>query len=594
MNVAIPGLKGPNLPVQGGAVHARVGSPSHAQEPTAWILQAFVALLGIAMFLIAVSGFPNLLDNERRVGGYVLDAVQNGHWMIQRDTAGVVASKPPLLTWIAALVTLGFGELNLFAIYFPSALATVGVALVLLGAGKRYFGWQAGFLAALMYLVSFASDKQLMTARYDGLLALPVILAALAAFRAWSLNRGWTWFWLAAAVGTLAKGPIALVLGAAGLFAHLWEKRTSHNSQLRGSHWLGVLVYLTICGGWFLLAYSEMGQPLTEKMLGRELAAHATGAGRGEAMFLGFYEPPLEFLSAFAPWSLLAFLGFWRVARQPALESETRRFERFLFCSFFFGLVLFCIAAHQRGRLIFPLIPFAALLAGREGAQWLRLWAPARLMKAAGVVAVFTLGILALYHHVLLGNSERIKKTLGCREVAAEVRRTLGKEFPLVLVDVPFALQFYLGTARPVTSLERAADLLQGDFPAVVAISDLDSLLARFPTNSPPLHELARWPSNGIPFIRIVSNHPVTETDSAERLATILGPLRLQLENLEFVRTRGHEIVLRPGARTGTVSVVNESESAQQVRIRILARTEEPDTISGKFLAAGERWSVSQ
>ena len=163
MNVAIPGLKGPNLPVQGGSVHARVGSPSHAQEPTAWILQAFVALLGIAMFLIAVSGSPNLLDNERRVGGYVLDAVQNGHWMIQRDTAGVVASKPPLLTWIAALVTLGFGELNLFAIYFPSALATVGVALVLLGAGKRYFGWQAGFLAALMYLLSFAGDKQLMT-----------------------------------------------------------------------------------------------------------------------------------------------------------------------------------------------------------------------------------------------------------------------------------------------------------------------------------------------------------------------------------------------------------------------------------------------
>jgi 4-amino-4-deoxy-L-arabinose transferase-like glycosyltransferase len=158
------------------------------------------------MFVIALTGYPNLMDNERRLGAYVLDAVQNGHWMIQKEISGELASKPPMLTWLAALSTLAIGELTRFAIYLPSALATIGVALLLLTEGRRHFGWAAGFLSALAYLLSSAGDRQMMTARYDGLLALPVTLAAVAAFRAWQTGRGWTWFWLAGAFGTLVKG----------------------------------------------------------------------------------------------------------------------------------------------------------------------------------------------------------------------------------------------------------------------------------------------------------------------------------------------------------------------------------------------------
>jgi hypothetical protein len=546
------------------------------------------------MFSIAVSGYPNLLDNERRVGAYVLDAVQNGHWMIQRDSTGQVASKPPLLTWIAALVTLGFGELTRFAIYLPSALAATGVALLILGAGKRYFGWQAGFLGAVMYLLSASGDKQMMTARYDGLLALPVTLATLAAFRAWSRERGWTSFWLAGALGTLAKGPIGLLLGGSGLLAHFWERRTGHPSRLRGSHWLGLLLFLTICGGWFLLAYAQMGQPLIEKMLGRELAAHATGLGRKEVMFLGFYEPPLSFLGSFAPWSLLACLAFWRVVRQPSPEAEARRFERFLTCSFFFGLLLFCVAAHQRGRLVFPLIPAAALLAGREGAKWVQLWSTPRLMKTAGALAGITLGALVLYHHVLLGRSAKIQQTLGCREFAANVRRTLGEQFPVVHVDTPFAVQFYLNTARPRTSFERAAELLQGDFPAFVAVSDFDILLAQFPTNAPTLQEVIRWPAQGAPLVRIVSNR--VSAGPPERLATILGPFRVRLEHLNFVRIRDNELVLRPGSEPGMVSIANESLSPQRVRVRCLKGTNKSggeDVVPERTLAPAETWSLT-
>ena len=477
-------------------------------SPASWRLYVAVAALGMTMFAIALSGYPNLMDNERRIGAYVLDAVQHGHWIMQRDVTGAVASKPPLLTWIAALSTVAFGEINRFSIYLPSALATLGVALLLVGAGKKHFGWRAGFLAGLIYLLCPAGDRQLVTARYDGLLALPVTLAALAAYRAWTTGRGWTWFWLAGALGTMAKGPIALVLGGAGLLAHFWEKRARHESSLRGSHWLGVTLFVVICGGWFFLAYAEMGQPFLDKLLGRELAAHATGAGRKDAMFMGFYEPPLAFLSNFAPWCVFALVAFWRVWKRPSEGADERRFERFLFCWFFAGLVLFSIAAHQRGRLIFPLFPAAALLAARELAWWLRGWSTPRLFKTAGAFAAFVLAFLVLYHHVLLGRSTRVQATLGLRGVADGLDKTLGAQFPVVHVDTPFALQFWLNTARPLVSFSNAAALLRANEPVVVAVSNFPKLEALLPTNQITLHELARWPSNGTTLVRVVSNRP--------------------------------------------------------------------------------------
>lgn len=559
--------------------------------PPVWGLYLLVAVLGMAMFAIAVSGYPNLMGNESRIGSYVFDAVQNGHWIVQRDLTGSVASKPPLLTWMVGLVTLGFGEINRFALYLPSALATVGTALVLLAAGKRQFGWPSGFLSAVIYLLSAAGAQQMATARYDGLLALPVTLAALAAFRAWSLGRGWTWFWLAGAVGTMAKGPIALVLGAGGLLAHFWERRTCHETRLSGSHWPGMLLFLGICGGWFALACIEMGPPVIQKMLGYELAAHVTGMGRHETMFLRFYEPPWSFLKEIAPWSLATAVASWRVWKAPASASAARRFERFLVCWFFLGLLLFCVAAHQRSRLILPLIPAAALLAGRELARWVQLWSTKRLIFATSGLGVLVLASLMLYHHVLLVRSRHVRTTLGMREVAAIVRERWGESFPLVHVDTPFALQFYLNTTRPLASFEQAAQLLQQDYPAYVCVSDYDKLLAQLGAEAPALHEITRWPDQGPPLVRIVSNCPPEEKSS--RIATVHGPFLVRLDGLELVEAKGHELVVRRGQAAGEISVLNQSPLDQPVRIRVESSASgHADAVLERVLAPAEAWSL--
>lgn len=566
---------------------------SAAAEPKASWLYAFIGFTAAALFLIALLGQPDLIDNERRVGAYILDAVQHGHWMAQRDTTGEVASKPPMVTWIGASVTLLVGELNRFTIYLPSALATLVVGLLLFKIGRERFGWAAGLLAATAYLVSPMGNEIAQTARYDGLFALPVLLAAMAAFRAWTTGRGWTWFWLAAAFGTLVKGPLGLVLGAVGLLAAIWEWRSGSPLRPRGQHWLGIALYLLICGGWFWLAYREMGPPLIEKQIGRELLRHAVKGTAKETMGGKFWEPTLAFLCFLLPWSVVSLLALWRVVKKPSPDHTTRRFERFLFCWFVAGLILFSIAAHQRSRLIFPIMPALALLTGRELARlialWKPHWPPQALVRSLAGLTAFVLCFLMFHRRELLRHSTDVQRTVAIKDFADKIRNELGAQFPLTYVgrNPPglnlFPLQFYLNTMRPHVTLDQAADLLRGPVPVFVVVgkardsmdqapdspSDpLARLKALLGTNAPPLHELARCSAQSKVLMRIVSNHPRLEWPAQNVSQT--ASLRVATRAARQLRVSGGERFFARTAPGGSLTISNLSTNEPQaLRIRL-------------------------
>jgi hypothetical protein len=490
-----------------------------------------------------------------------------------------------MFTWIAALATLPFGRINRFSLYLPSALATLSVSLIIFRVGRAQFGWQSGFLAAMIYLLSLVADKQAAMARYDGLFTLPVTLGSFAAYRAWVSGRGWTWFWLAAAAATLVKGPLGILLSASGLLAAWWEKRSGTPLGIRGPHWGGIGLLLVICGGWFWLAYQEMGDALIAKMVGRELLGHAVGSNTSHFPLAGFYEPAFSFLRVFLPWNLIACLGFWRVWRKPSDSVETRRFERFLFCWFFVGLVIFSVAAHQRGRLIFPLIPAAALLAGRELARWVILWSPERIRRAAlGAAAIFLVGI-GVYHHVLLRWSTKVQETVGMKDLAREVQHRFGDQFPINHVDSPFALQFYLNTARPQISTSQAAGLLSGEYPAVVTVSDFVKLRSQLPAQT-PCYEIARWPATNEAAARVVSNVPRPELTN--RLATVIGPLSIQMQDARLLRTRRRELEFVALTPVANVTISNQSMRPQTVSLRF--RSQRGPFPQARVLEPGQSW----
>ena len=456
-----------------------------------------VILVATAMFAIRLVGPPNLMDNDQeRPASYVLDAVLNGHWACPVDWMGDVTSKPPLYTWLAGLATLSFDRISLFTLYLPAAVSVAGMACLILLAGRKHFGQTAGLLGALAFLLSPMMSRQVALARTDALFAFMISLAALAAFRAWMRGRGWTRFWFLATLATLAKGPLGILLAAGGLTACVGEKKTA-----RGSHGFGLALFCLITFGWFALAYQEGGPMVMDKMLKREMVFHAVTNETGDVIGQNFYKPVIYFLHRFLPWSLLACTGLWRVYKWPAASEPERRFERFLGSWFFVGLVAFSIAPHQRGDLLAPILPPAALLAGREIALLLKDFRQERIVLGSTVFALAMLGVITRYYFKK-ADEPLIQKTLGMEQLARSMNG-----ISMIHVDTPFTLQFYLNTMQIVTPPEKAGELLSSTNPIVVALCDFNRVRPWIKKDV-EIHELARWPETGEPFVRVISNRP--------------------------------------------------------------------------------------
>jgi hypothetical protein len=173
------------------------------------------------------------------------------------------------------------------------------------------------------------------------------------------------------------------------------------------------------------------------------------------------------------------------------------------------------------------------------------------------------------------------------QELAGIVREKVGDEFPLTHVDSPYAFQFYLETKRSLVSVKEAARLLHLDAAAFVAISDLASLQTELGADSPALHEVARWPLSGKPFLRIVSNHPRLEW--TDRMGCVLKPLRLRMEDVHLLQARGHEIVFISAKDKGKLTLTHLGQG-EAVHVRIGSSSR--NIFEERRLNTGESWAV--
>ncbi|MFH0954080.1 MAG: hypothetical protein V1873_07100 [Verrucomicrobiota bacterium] len=266
---------------------------------------------------------------------------------------------------------------------------------------------------------------------------------------------------------------------------------------------MGILLFLVITVGWFALAYHDSGQPFVDRVLKRELLGHMIASDAGTPPLVNFYKPFPYFLHRFAPWSLLACLGFWRVLARKAAGDEERRFERFLFCWFWLGMIIFSVSPHQRADILAPIIPPAALLAGRELARWLAGVRPVRLVAGAAAVAVALLGVTANYYWSK-ADEPAVRQTLGMKALARDIEANVDPA-RLMHVSTPFTLQFYLNTMITLIPPEEAAQRLAGTNPVFVAVCDMSQVKSHLPKET-RLQEVAQWPATGEPFVRVMSN----------------------------------------------------------------------------------------
>ena len=563
-----------------------------ANEGLGWRPVLLIALLVATLFALRVASPANLRgqDQERPVA-YVLDAVHNGNWLCQRDLSGDITSKPPFYTWCCALLTALCGQINIACLYLPGALGALGTACLVFRFARIHFGFRAALFSVLAVLLTTASLKSIGLARTDGVFAFIVTATALLAYRSWIRGGGWTWFWLLGAVATLTKGPLGVVLGAGGLLAFVWERKSLNKLPFKGSHLLGIALFLLITGGWLCLAWWQYGPPVITKLLGKELVAHALGTDQSHIPGTRFWQPPLYYLGRAAPWSLLAYYGLWRLWRHPAAEAGQRRFERFVFCWFAAGLFIFSMSPHQRGDLLWPIMPAGAMIAGRELARLTRAWSSVRIFCLVSAIITLALAGFSVYYFGGKMGEGAVLETVALKKLAHDIEQTGGEEFPLTHVDDSMTLQFYLNTMRPRTSPERAAELLRGAEPAFVAIRNQTKLNAARKPDDLPWFTLLPDPaySNHCPT-RIVGNRPELKAEDVS--AFCFGPLFIRARGVKLLGATEREFRFVACKSRGEIVIANESAKACSVRVAVEGG-DEAEQIHERTLLENQTWSVA-
>lgn len=475
------------------------------------LLLALLFGLLLSLYTLRITAPPDLEGYaQHRNVGYVMDAVWNGNWLAQYDIQGRITSKPPLHTWLSAGLALFLG-VNRLSLTLPSLLGIGLLVLLVFRVGGRHLGRSAGFWAAFALLMAPMVSKHISLARSDSLFALATACCAFAAWRAWVGGKSWTPFWLAGALATLIKGPLGLLLGAAGLLAFFWERRTSGRATpaLKGSHFFGIVLFLGLGLGWFLLALNSYGQELFDKVILDELIGQATGGPKSTVPGSNLLKPSFYFVIRFIPFSLFAIGGLLRVFRAPAETAEERLFERFLTCWFLAGMVLFSLAAHHRADLLLPLWPAAALLAGREMSRLAHHIGNLRAAWCTALACVFLLGLTYLNYHQMPDKRDRITRySMTARDAALALRKTSLDPQRLQHLDTPVSFQMHLETHhRWVEPKALLKALAETDGEMLIAVENHERFAELFNEHSMLIsREVFRWPvAAENPFISIFS-----------------------------------------------------------------------------------------
>jgi len=149
---------------------------------------------------------------------------------------------------------------NEFAVRLPAALFSIGQVVITAALAEAMLGATAGFLAALALALSPLFFSLARFATLDPALAF-FLTAALAAFYAasrrdsFALPSARRWILASSAMlalGTLAKGPVALLLGVAIVFIWLASERRLAETR-RMPIVLCALIYCVIVTPWFVL-----------------------------------------------------------------------------------------------------------------------------------------------------------------------------------------------------------------------------------------------------------------------------------------------------------------------------------------------------
>jgi len=173
-----------------------------------------VLLLAASVVLIAAHG-PSTTHAYAQVYciGSIISITEGGHWLLPSNPMRGLYRKPPLYLWLAAPVPKVTGLYNDFVFRLPTVVSFLAAAVMVYFMGRRWFGPNAGLLAAALWIAIVHMAKLSYLAMTDMLFAACILGSILCAdrllFHRCAAPSRWKWavsFWATMILGALTKG----------------------------------------------------------------------------------------------------------------------------------------------------------------------------------------------------------------------------------------------------------------------------------------------------------------------------------------------------------------------------------------------------
>jgi 4-amino-4-deoxy-L-arabinose transferase-like glycosyltransferase len=356
------------------------------------------ALLAAILYLPGL-GRPALWEpDEGRYAEIAREMVVSGDYVTPRDDFELYFEKPPLVYWADA-ASIGVFGANEFAVRLPAALFSVGQVVVTAALAEVMFGATAGFFAALALALSPLFFGFARFATLDPALAF-FLTAALAAFylaaRDESFSRPSARRWMLTsaamlALGTLAKGPVALLLG--GAIPLIWLAFERRLAEIRAMPLAACLIiYTLVVVPWFVLIESRNPGFLNFFFVHEHLQRYVTSSEHGWGPW--FFIPIV--IGGAWPWIFFVPLGWSTMRTNDASPDGTARRPAASFLAIWFVVifVFFSIPRSKLGSYILPAMPPLAIVAGYGLARLSALDA-SRRRRLLAVVAIASVALAA-------------------------------------------------------------------------------------------------------------------------------------------------------------------------------------------------------
>lgn len=284
----------------------------------------YLTLLFFSLFLYLL-GNHLLAITDTAESNYALTAkemVLSGDWISPQIYGNYWYDKPIFYYWELALSFSLFG-FNEMAARLPAALLGILSLLFTYWFARKVYSEKIGWLSALILGTSvefWLLSKAVIT---DSTLFLFMSGAIAFFYLGYTENRKYYWLcYVFAALATLTKGPIGLLLPGLSCFLFLLYKKDL--KEMGRVHLIsGLLLFILLCGSWYGTMCYLHGSDFLLNFLGVHNFLRATVAEHPSHNKWYFYF--LVFFLGFTPWSFTIPYSLWKKWKHKELDLRSSR-----------------------------------------------------------------------------------------------------------------------------------------------------------------------------------------------------------------------------------------------------------------------------